>query len=269
MSRPASRCRSTETQRFPQFCCAKYTGSPPTRGCAVRVRSPSGGSTLITSAPRSASALPHDGPDSTRDRSSTPTPASGRFACTAFGSYGASPRSAPGLLGWTDASIALTARARRSVGRVLEQRQLRRSAGVYRHHRGDDHDDPALHGHDADQAHAHRPEGRRQGPLRAGAHPGPLEREDRGTGRLLVPRPRRQRDESAPDRRLREAERQRQLHRRVPAGRAVAGVRWARRGISGERARSPTSRRCSTTSSGARASTGRACTRPASPTAAR
>src|SRR5881227_2370947 len=47
------------------------------RGWAVRVRSPSGGSTLITSAPRSARALPHDGPDNTRDRSSTRTPSSG------------------------------------------------------------------------------------------------------------------------------------------------------------------------------------------------
>src|SRR4029079_1487510 len=44
---------------------------------AVRVRSPSGGSTLMTLAPKSTSAFPHDGPDSTRDRSSTCTPASG------------------------------------------------------------------------------------------------------------------------------------------------------------------------------------------------
>src|SRR5262245_50449560 len=46
----------------------------------LRVSSPApGGSSLITSAPRSASVIVHHGPASTRDRSSTRTPVSGVF----------------------------------------------------------------------------------------------------------------------------------------------------------------------------------------------
>ncbi len=43
------------TFSFPTFCCTKYVASDPTRGLENRVRSPAGGSTLITSAPMSAS----------------------------------------------------------------------------------------------------------------------------------------------------------------------------------------------------------------------
>ena len=41
--------------RFPQFCCAKYDAIEFFRGHENRVMSPSGGSTLITSAPMSTS----------------------------------------------------------------------------------------------------------------------------------------------------------------------------------------------------------------------
>jgi hypothetical protein len=57
----------------------------PMRTPQSRVSSPRAGcSTLMTSAPRSASAIAHIGPASTRDRSSTRTPASGSdamFSC--------------------------------------------------------------------------------------------------------------------------------------------------------------------------------------------
>ena len=63
--------------RLPAFIWAKYGETPSTNGRAVRVTSPSGGSTLVTSAPRSASSRPHSGPETTRERSSTLIPASG------------------------------------------------------------------------------------------------------------------------------------------------------------------------------------------------
>src|SRR5262245_9860798 len=63
--------------RFPAFCWTKYVDSPFTRGLANRVRSPAGGSTLMTSAPRSVSIRVACGPASTRVKSSTRIPASG------------------------------------------------------------------------------------------------------------------------------------------------------------------------------------------------
>ena len=52
--------------RLPQFCCVKYVAMELTRGNEKRVMSPSGGSTLMTSAPMSASIRPQCGPESTR-----------------------------------------------------------------------------------------------------------------------------------------------------------------------------------------------------------
>ena len=63
--------------RLPMFCCTKYVDRPLTRGLAKRVRSPAGGSTLITSAPRSDSIRVQCGPARTRDRSRTRTPSRG------------------------------------------------------------------------------------------------------------------------------------------------------------------------------------------------
>ena len=63
--------------RLPLFCCTKYVDSPLTRGREKRVRSPAGGSTLITSAPRSESMRVQCGPARTRERSSTRIPDSG------------------------------------------------------------------------------------------------------------------------------------------------------------------------------------------------
>ena len=57
--------------------CVKYRLCPFTSGSTSRVRSPSGDSILMTSAPRSASTRPHNGPAITCDRSRTRTPASG------------------------------------------------------------------------------------------------------------------------------------------------------------------------------------------------
>ena len=63
--------------RLPQFCCVKYVAMELTRGNEKRVMSPSGGSTLMTSAPMSASIRPQCGPESTREKSSTRTPLRG------------------------------------------------------------------------------------------------------------------------------------------------------------------------------------------------
>ena len=59
----------------------KYAKNPVAKPCSRRVRSPSGaGSTRITSAPRSASTTPQDGPITVWLNSSTVRSASGRIA---------------------------------------------------------------------------------------------------------------------------------------------------------------------------------------------
>jgi len=71
--------------RLPTFCCTKYVASPLILGWLKRVRSPFGGSTLMTSAPRSVSARVAWGPASTRVKSSTRTPSSGRTITLTLG----------------------------------------------------------------------------------------------------------------------------------------------------------------------------------------
>src|SRR5436305_1839656 len=56
-------------------------------GGTRRVASPSGGSTLITSAPRSASIRPHSGPETTRDTSTTRVPESGAAPSVTIGPF--------------------------------------------------------------------------------------------------------------------------------------------------------------------------------------
>ena len=59
----------------------KYAKNPVAKPCSRRVRSPSGaGSTRITSAPRSASTTPQDGPITVWLNSSTVKSSSGRIA---------------------------------------------------------------------------------------------------------------------------------------------------------------------------------------------
>ena len=59
---------------LPQFKCAKYALLPARIGGCMRMKSPSGGSILITSAPRSASSRVQYGPDTIVVKSSTRTP---------------------------------------------------------------------------------------------------------------------------------------------------------------------------------------------------
>src|SRR5208337_1438755 len=66
--------RSTARLFLPQFRCAKYALLPARIGGCVRMKSPSGGSILITSAPRSASSRVQYGPDTIVVKSSTRTP---------------------------------------------------------------------------------------------------------------------------------------------------------------------------------------------------
>src|SRR5450830_1017895 len=76
---PSGVFRSTVTERLLRFTLLKYAVSvSPMRRPQSRVSSPRlGCSTLITSAPKSPSTMPHQGPASTRERSSTRMPASG------------------------------------------------------------------------------------------------------------------------------------------------------------------------------------------------
>ena len=66
--------------RLPAFMWLNVTPMPSSsNGGTGRVRSPEGGSTLITSAPRSASTRPQIGPEKIRVRSTTRMPSSGPF----------------------------------------------------------------------------------------------------------------------------------------------------------------------------------------------
>ena len=77
-SRPSSVCTSTAIERFPRLHTRKSALIPPTETPTQRPMSPMPGrSTLITSAPWSASSATAYGPVRAIDRSRTFTPASG------------------------------------------------------------------------------------------------------------------------------------------------------------------------------------------------
>src|SRR6266511_2757917 len=73
----SARLRSSEIPTLLRFTSRKYVLAPSTNGPNVRASSPRGGSTLITSAPRSASNMPQNGPARTLPSSSTRTPTKG------------------------------------------------------------------------------------------------------------------------------------------------------------------------------------------------
>jgi hypothetical protein len=64
---------------------AKFSLKPPLSGGHWRMASPSGGSILMTSAPKSASSMPQKGPEAIWQHSTTRTPASGRVEGRAAG----------------------------------------------------------------------------------------------------------------------------------------------------------------------------------------
>ena len=76
-SRPRSVLRSRTTERFPRLSGRKYLPTPGATGMTWRYASPPGGSTLMTSAPRSARGTPHRGPATYCAYSRTLTPSSG------------------------------------------------------------------------------------------------------------------------------------------------------------------------------------------------
>src|SRR5690606_31169928 len=77
-SRSAASFRSSTIERLPRFSEAKFSEKPPRIGGHWRSASPPGGSTLMTSAPKSASSIAQNGPAATWQNSTTRTPASGR-----------------------------------------------------------------------------------------------------------------------------------------------------------------------------------------------
>src|SRR5579859_950536 len=78
VARPALSFRSSTTDRLFRLTARKYVATPSlVGGTQRRVSSPSGLSTLITSAPRSASSIVQYGPASTREKSATMRPDSG------------------------------------------------------------------------------------------------------------------------------------------------------------------------------------------------
>ena len=77
--RPSSVLRSTATERFPRLSGMKYRPTPGATGITYRYASPAGGSTLITSAPRSARSTPQSGPATYCAYSTTRTPSRGRL----------------------------------------------------------------------------------------------------------------------------------------------------------------------------------------------
>src|SRR5215472_6097842 len=79
MARSRSFLRSSATDRLFLLIARKYVETPSsvTGGTQERVSSPAGLSTLITSAPRSASSIVQYGPASTREKSATSSPDSG------------------------------------------------------------------------------------------------------------------------------------------------------------------------------------------------
>src|SRR3990172_1749527 len=78
MSCPSGAFRLSVRLFLPRLTAMKYVASPPAKGGQPRVSSPlPGSSTLMTSAPMSASAMEQKGPASTRVRSTTRIPASG------------------------------------------------------------------------------------------------------------------------------------------------------------------------------------------------
>src|SRR3990170_2148962 len=78
MSCPSGAFRLSVRLFLPRLTAMKYVASPPAKGGQPRVSSPlPGSSTLMTSAPMSASSMEQKGPASTRVRSTTRIPASG------------------------------------------------------------------------------------------------------------------------------------------------------------------------------------------------
>src|SRR5882757_7589727 len=75
-ARSASFLRSSRTPRLLRFHSMKGAASPSTKGGAPRIESPCGLSILMTSAPRSPSCMPQNGPDRCVVRSRTTSPSS-------------------------------------------------------------------------------------------------------------------------------------------------------------------------------------------------
>src|SRR5258708_38996865 len=91
MRRPSGALRFSVTLFLLRLTDMKYVASAPTKGGQLRVSSPfPGSSTLMTSAPMSARFIEQTGPASTRVKSRTRMPSSGREALT-FGTGSSFP----------------------------------------------------------------------------------------------------------------------------------------------------------------------------------
>ena len=80
-ARAKSRCsacfKSSTTDCLPRLSAAKFSLKPPLKGGHWRMASPSGDSILVTSAPKSDSSMPQNGPAATWQNSMTLTPCRG------------------------------------------------------------------------------------------------------------------------------------------------------------------------------------------------